>query len=153
MNRFLFFFIIIFFIHGCVINETSDTEKKISKSSELNPGSVAINYYADKSVKSLEVPPDLTQPDTQNSFRISEYASGLNENLIDFSGSQSSKDKKTKILDTHTDIEVRKSGQRRWLLVKKNSDSVWDLSKAFFQEKGFVIKNKQKNWNHGNRFS
>ena len=67
-------------LSGCFSNEpkekTGDSEKKL--------GELTINYYADKSVNSLEVPPDLTSPDYQKAFRISQYAKNIDENMVNF---------------------------------------------------------------------
>ena len=124
---------------GCSISDS--LTKQIEKSDQENSTkSVSINYYSDKTVKSLEIPPDLTKPNAQNSFRISEFYSGIDEKVIDFSDSQSSIDKKTKVLAKFDDIEVSRSGKRRWLIINKNSDLVWDIAKDFFKQKGFTIK-------------
>jgi len=128
------------FIASCsdVIDSNDNANRKI------DPGNIPINYYADKTVKSLIVPPDLTKPNAQNSFRISEYANNVNENIIDFSGSDTAKDKITKILDVNSDVSVQKSGQRRWLVINKNSDVVWELTKDFLKRQGFVLKKSNK---------
>jgi len=121
-----------------IIDNSDNTNRKI------DPGNIPINYYADKTVKSLVVPPDLTKPNSQNSFRISEYVSNVNENIIDFSGSDIAKDKITKILDINSDVSVQKSGQRRWLVINKNSDVVWELTKDFLKRQGFALKKSNK---------
>ena len=128
------------FIASCsdVIDSSDNANRKI------DPGNIPINYYADKTVKSLVVPPDLTKPNAQNSFRISEYANNVNENIIDFSGSDTAKDKITKILDANSDVSVQKSGQRRWLVINKSSDVVWELTKDFLKRQGFVLKKSNK---------
>ena len=103
-----------------------------------------MNYYADKTVKSLVVPPDLTKPNSQNSFRISEYVPNVNENIVNFSDSEAAKDKNTKILAKNSDISVERAGQRRWLVINKNSDIVWELTKDFIKRQGFSIKKSDK---------
>ena len=115
-----------------------------NKNRKIDPGNIPINYYADKTVKSLVVPPDLTKPNSQNSFRISEYVSSVNENIIDFSDSETAKDKNTKILAKNSDVSVERAGQRRWLVINKNSDIVWDLTKDFIKRQGFSIKKSNK---------
>ena len=137
----LFFLLTFSFLSGCFAVDTNITSEK---NQEINPGSIPINYYADKTVKSLEIPPDLTKPDTENSFRISEFASNISEDIIDFSNSETAKDSKTKILQLNTDIEVKRAGDRRWLLVNKDSDTLWNLSKEFLQQRGFTIKKSNK---------
>jgi len=130
------------FLYGCmnsVIDTRSNTER------EIDPGNIPINYYSDKTVKSLVVPPDLTKPDAQNSFRISEFVNGINENVIDFTSTEEVKDKNIKILTNISEIQVKRSGQRRWLVIKKDSDTIWEIAKDFLKEQGFTIKKSNKN--------
>ena len=126
-------FIIFIFLSGCFSNE----EVKPSKS-EL--GNLKINYYSNKSVTSLEIPPDLTSPEMQNSFVLSEFISGVKENYVDFSDSQ----EKVKVLSNPTGINVKKSGQMRWLEIDKNPDDVWILVREFLKLQGFSLEKDNK---------
>jgi len=129
------------FINACVdsVIDTSNNQKR-----DIDPGNIPMNYYADKTVKSLVIPPDLTSPQSQNSFRISEYVSGVNETVLSFSGSEETRDKNTKILQNNSDVRVERSGQRRWLIINKSSDIVWESAKDFFRQEGFSIKKSNK---------
>ena len=129
------------FINACVdsVIDTSNNQKR-----DIDPGNISMNYYADKTVKSLVIPPDLTSPQSQNSFRISEYVSGVNETVVSFSGSEETRDKNTKILQNNSDVRVERSGQRRWLIINKSSDIVWESAKDFFRQEGFSIKKSNK---------
>jgi len=128
-------------ITGCV-DSVIDSSEKLKR--DIDPGNIPMNYYADKTVKSLVVPPDLTKPNVQNSFRVSEFVSDINENIIDFSGSEKTKDEVTKILEKNSEISVQRSGQRRWLLVNKDSDLLWETTKNFLKQQGFNIKKSDK---------
>ena len=141
ISKYIFLFITLIFISSCGENiiDTSNNTKR-----EINPGSIPINYYADKTVKSLIVPPDLTKPSVQNSFRLSEYVTNVNETIIDFSGSQKAKDNSTKILEKNSVVEVGRKGQRRWLVINKNSDLVWEIAKDFIKKQGFALKKTDK---------
>ena len=55
-------------LSGCF----SEEQKQTIKNNRIELGDIKINYYSDKSVTSLEIPPDLTSPSYENSFRISE---------------------------------------------------------------------------------
>jgi len=129
------------FINACVdsVIDTSNNQKR-----DIDPGNISMNYYADKTVKSLVIPPDLTSPQSQNSFRISEYVSGVNETVVTFSDSEETRDKNTKILQNNSDVRVERSGQRRWLIINKSSDIVWESAKDFFRQEGFSIKKSNK---------
>ena len=127
------------FIGGCFSND----QKQTIKENRVQLGEIKINYYADKSVTSLEIPPDLTSPTFENSFRISEFANDINPNTVNLTNKEN-EDKTQKIIAAPADIEVKKSGNRRWLIVDKNPEIIWNLSKQFFKDNGFVIKKSNK---------
>ena len=126
-------FTIAIFLSGCFSTE----EVRETKNEIL--GKRTINYYSEKSVSPLDIPPNLTQPDYQNAFRLSEYVNDIKEDVVSFSDKKNNAPGKD-LRKSYSDIEVKRSGQRRWLLVNKKSEVVWDLSKAFLKEQGFVIK-------------
>jgi len=128
-----------FFLNGCL----SEEQKQTIKENRVELGDVKINYYSDKSLTSLEIPPDLTSPSYENSFRLSEFVRNVNPNVVNLTNNDLDKEPK-KILVAPTDILVKKSGNRRWLIVDKAPDLVWDLSKQFLKEKGFVIKKSNR---------
>ena len=130
---------IVFFLNGCLSQETKQTIKE----NRVELGDIKINYYSDKSVTSLEIPPDLTSPTFENSFRISEFANDINPNTVNLTNKEI-EDKTQKIIAAPADIEVKKSGNRRWLIVDKNPEIIWDLSKQFLKDNGFVIKKSNK---------
>jgi outer membrane protein assembly factor BamC len=134
------FIFIVFFLNGCFTEE----QKQVVKDSRVEISNVKINYYSDKSVTSLEVPPDLTKPTYENSFRLSEYVSDIDSNTVNLTNKDKLEEQKQKILSMSSDIKVKKSGTRRWLVVDKNPDLIWDLSRQFLKEKGFVIKKSNK---------
>ncbi|MCS5586838.1 MAG: outer membrane protein assembly factor BamC, partial [Gammaproteobacteria bacterium] len=104
-----------------------------------------INYYSDKTVSSLDIPPDLTTPSSQKAFKLSQYVSNAPEKIIDFSVEAKEKQKETpSILKNPSNIEVKKSGNRRWLVVGKKPDTIWGLSKSFLKSNGFSIKKVNK---------
>ena len=128
------------FISGCFSEEVKQTIKE----NRVQLGDVKINYYSDKSVTSLEVPPDLTKPTYENSFRLSEYVGDIDPNTVNLSSRDKLEEQKQKVLTVPSDIKVRKSGTRRWLVVDKNPDLIWSLSRQFLKEKGFIIKKSNK---------
>ena len=134
------FIFIVFFLNGCL----SEEQKQTIKENRVELGDVKINYYSDKSVTSLEVPPDLTSPSYENSFRISEFASGVDSKTVNLTNKELDTDQKEKILKEFSNIDVKKSGNRRWLVVDKSPEVVWGLSKQFLKENGFTIKKSNK---------
>lgn len=124
-------------LSGC--SSVSDEEKK-----QIKLGERDIKYYADKTITPLEIPPDLTNPNTQNAFRLENYVSNIYEDTISFSSENGSLRDASSIMRTPATIEVKKSGARRWLLIDKKPDVVWALSKSFLKKHGFVIKKTNK---------
>jgi outer membrane protein assembly factor BamC len=124
-------------LSGCFFGN----EKKSEKPPEL--GSLNINYYANRSVSSLEVPPDLTKPNAENAFKISKYVTGLEEDVVDFSRKNKTT-RRQQIFEKPIGVEVKKSGDRRWLLVDKKPNAVWLLAQNFLKTNGFVIKKRNK---------
>jgi len=127
--------IISIFLSGCFSQEEKED------SSSYQPGKLKIDYYSNKPVSSLEIPPDLTSPDMQNSFRLSEIVSDINENFVSFSDQQQ---EFKKVLAEPVGIQVKKYGQQRWLLIDKSPEEVWQLSKEFLKLQGFVLEKEDK---------
>jgi len=128
------------FISGCF----SEEQKQTIKDNRIQLGDIRINYYSDKSVTSLEVPPDLTTPSFENSFRLNEYVKDYDPSFVDLGGKEERSDKSEIIRPELTEIKVKKSGSRRWLEVDKKPDLVWNLSKQFLKDMGFVVKKSNK---------
>jgi len=127
-------FIISFFLSGCFSNEEV-------KPSEKELGNLKINYYSNKSVTSLEIPPDLTSPEMQNAFRLSEFVSDVKENYVDFSNDSQDK---VKVLTNPVGIIVKKYGQMRWLEIDKSPEEVWILAREFLKSQGFSLEKDNK---------
>lgn len=140
LKIFLTLIFITYFLTGCF----SEEQKQTIKNNRIELGNVKINYYSDKSVTSLEIPPDLTSPSYENSFRLNDYVNNVDSNTINLTNKESETVSNEKILNIKSDISVMKSGSRRWLVVDKDPDLIWDLSKQFLKEKGFVIKKIDK---------
>jgi len=133
------FIFIVFFLNGCL----SESQKETINKNRIELGDVKINYYSDKSVTSLEIPPDLTSPYYENSFRISEVVNDVDLNIVNLS-SKEIQENQEKILTPSSNIQVKKLGNRRWFIVDKKPETVWSLSKQFLKEKGFIIKKSNK---------
>jgi outer membrane protein assembly factor BamC len=111
---------------------------------ETGLGERDIKYYANKTVTSLEIPPDLTKPSAQNSFKLENYVSNIQEDTISFSKKDETIKEASNILRVPSNVEVKRSGERRWLVVDKKIEDVWNLSKSFFKSHGFAIKKTNK---------
>jgi len=120
-----------------------DKEEEDSKVDTPTIGNVKLNYYSNKSVSSLKVPPDLTLPSQENAFKIGEFAK-VQEHVISFSEKDKIVSEANSILRTPSNVSVEKYGPRRWLRVNKKADDVWDLSRAFLKQQGFAINYTNK---------
>jgi len=140
MSRIILSFVfMVLFLTGCF----SEEQKQIIKENRVELGDIKINYYSDKSVTSLEILPDLTSPSYENSFRLSEYSKDIQEDVVNLTN-KDLQEKKSKVFSGAADVVVKKSGNRRWVIIDKNPEIVWNLSKEFFKEKGFIIKKSNK---------
>jgi len=122
------------FISGCFYPDLEKNNDSLTKEN------LTFNYYSDKSVSSLEVPPDLTSPNYQNAFRLNNLAPNAKKNFI----SNSEDNENSEILKSSSDIQIMKDGARRWLEIDKDSETVWQLSLDFFKKMGFNIEISNK---------
>jgi len=122
------------FISGCLYPDLEKNNDFLTKEN------LTFNYYSDKSVSSLEVPPDLTSPNYQNAFRLNNLAPNAKKNFISKSGDNEN----SEILKSSSDIQIMKDGARRWLEIDKDSGTVWQLSLDFFKTMGFNIEISNK---------
>ena len=138
--KLIIFILPLLFISGCFFSDDENSKEK----TPIELGEVRLNYYSNKSVTSLVVPPDLTKPDQEGAFKLSEFASGVQEDVINFSNDDDTIKEANSILRTPTNVEVKRSGERRWLIVDKNPNDVWDLSRTFLKQQGFAIQKANK---------
>jgi len=128
------------FVAGCSLNPFSNQTQNTKTEPSEN---FSFNYYADKSVNSLEVPPDLTSPDIQNSFRVQDIAQNAPMNQINLSNSTKNNEP-NKILNIPKDVRLMKSGIARWLSVDKDSETVWQLVRDFLKSHSFTLEKEDK---------
>jgi len=138
MKKIILLSVFLVALSGCF----EENKKEDNKIEVIDPGSLKINYYSNKSVKSLIIPPDLTKPNYEKSFRISEY-SDVKQDFVSFDNNEE-KPEKVKIIQNKEDIKIEKSGKRRWLVVNKDADYLWEMSRDFLKKEGFSIKNSNK---------
>ncbi|MDX8399291.1 MAG: outer membrane protein assembly factor BamC [Gallionellaceae bacterium] len=88
-------------------------------------------------VPSLEIPPDLTVPTSEDHYRIP-GEDGSVASYSDFShvGKVSS----SVVLPISRSVRLVHSGNQRWLEVDDKAENLWPAIKAFWQENGFAIK-------------
>jgi len=90
---------------GCISLGGDDKEEK-----QTGLGERGIKYYSNKTVTSLEIPPDLTKPSSQGAFRISEYVKNVHEDVGIFT------DLADKVAEHHIKVEAGWPGRSRFAL-------------------------------------
>lgn len=97
---------------------------------------------------SLEVPPDLTTPQTQNKYSIptsgTATASQLarDQKAAPAAGTPASTN--APVVVSVDKVKMERAGSQRWLVVNDKSPAqLWPQLKAFFQDSGFTIKTEE----------
>ncbi len=91
-------------------------------------------------VPPLEVPPDLTAPATEDRYSIPDSGEESVATYSDFARGGSPQARAAAVLPEVKSVHLERSGSQRWLVAGDRAENVWPLIKAFWQEKGFVIK-------------
>ncbi len=95
----------------------------------------------------LEVPPDLTEPVTENRYIVPDIKPSESKTYSVYSKERASgKDpieSSTPLLPANSDdsmVRIERSGTQRWLVVKIEPEMVWPVVKDFWKAMGFSIK-------------
>ena len=99
-----------------------------------------VDYKSATKAPSLAVPPDLTQLSRDNRYAIpggavtaSAYQLGLGTPTLPVA------------LNSLSDVRVERSGNQRWLVVKRPAEQLWEPVRDFWQESGFLLAQDQSN--------
>jgi outer membrane protein assembly factor BamC len=92
-----------------------------------------IDYKSVATAPALEIPPDLTSPQYDERYSVS-TASGL-------AAQNAARPKAGDQIAANTAGEARisRSGNERWLVVKTTPENAWNVTRAFWQDMGFVL--------------
>ncbi|MDR1311237.1 MAG: outer membrane protein assembly factor BamC [Burkholderiaceae bacterium] len=111
-----------------------------------------IDYKSETSkmpTRRLEIPPDLTQLQTDSRYSLPEAASGT-ITASDYNQKQA-ESKGTKAVSVapggsvvvaqkiSTDAHIERDGSQRWLVVNRSPEALWQQIKEFWQDSGFLI--------------
>ena len=118
-----------------------------SATEEIFDDITAPDYVNSSKAKNLEIPPDLSELEQDTTYNVPGEAKSyrdyldrerkLNDNDNNFS--------KLKVVENPEGMKIVKSGNLRWLVVKKEADFIWPHVKDFWEELGFrvLISNKR----------
>lgn len=104
-----------------------------------------VDYRSSSTSKapSLVIPPDLTQLSKETRYTVVDGAVSASSNA---KSAQPSTEKPAAIAATALgDVRIERSGNQRWLVVKRPADSLWNPIKDFWQENGFLLAIDQSN--------
>jgi len=97
-----------------------------------------INYKSATKAPSLEVPPDLTQLNRDTRYAVA----GGTVSAANYSTGQASA---TLPISSRTvgDVKIERSGNQQWLVVSRTPEQLWDATRDFWQQSGFVLVSEQ----------
>jgi len=94
-------------------------------------------------VPKLEVPPDLTSPETDERYKVPADGATV-ATYSDYSKGGTAQGRAAgAVLPEVQGVRLEREGARRWLAVSDKPEKVWPVIKAFWQETGLVIKNEE----------
>ncbi|MDE2118055.1 MAG: outer membrane protein assembly factor BamC [Betaproteobacteria bacterium] len=92
-------------------------------------------------VPSLEIPPDLTAPGVGDRYAIPDSGEETVASYSDFAkGGTPQARANVTVLPEAKNVRLERNGSLHWLVVADRAENLWTPIKAFWQEKGFIIK-------------
>jgi outer membrane protein assembly factor BamC len=109
------------------------------------PESKKIDYGTAAKAPPLDIPPDLTRPSNSTQYSAPNVATTGTAVFSQVNAkNQAAKNQKTdeSILPEGSRgvARIERQGNHRWLVVSVPEDKAWNMTKAFWQENGFVLK-------------
>lgn len=103
-----------------------------------------IDYKSTSSkLPTLEVPPDLVRPSTNDQFVVPDIntkgTATLSAYNVDRAGKTQGTSGQSVVLPKIEHVRVERAGTQRWLVVPGAPDQIWPVVKDFWQETGFVV--------------
>jgi uncharacterized lipoprotein len=102
-----------------------------------------VDYKSSTRLPSLEIPPDLARPSTDDRFTVPDAAPKGSATFSDYNKDRSVRSPasaaQAMVLPNVGDVRVERAGTQRWLVVPGAPDKLWPVVKEFWQETGFVV--------------
>jgi outer membrane protein assembly factor BamC len=99
-----------------------------------------VDYKTAKKGSSLEVPPDLTQLQSDSRYQ----APGASVRASEFQGSTAAAASTPTAASVAGDVRIERQGAQRWLVVKRAPQDLWDPVRDFWQDNGFLLETDNK---------
>jgi len=104
------------------------------------PESKKIDYKSAQKQPTLEVPPDLVAPTSDNRYAIPDTQGKGTASLSTYNQERkTSPTASTTLLPEQDKVRIERAGTQRWLVVQATPQQVWPVIKDFWQENGFII--------------
>lgn len=99
-----------------------------------------IDYKTAAKVPSLEVPPDLTVPGSDDRFAVPDITPQGSASFSAYNRDRQTASANSPLLPESDKATIERAGSQRWLVVKATPEQLWPALKNFWQNNGFVIK-------------
>lgn len=112
----------------------------------LLPENKKIDYKSAGKLPPLEVPPDLTSPETNERFAIPDVDASGSATFSTYNSARSGQSRERANLPVlsatalQNGVHIERSGTQRWLVVPREPAAVWPVIKEFWQDLGFLLK-------------
>lgn len=98
-----------------------------------------IDYKSARKLSTLEIPPDLTAPTSDNRYAIPDSEGGTATLSAFNQGRKEVPTGAQALLPAQDKARIERAGSQRWLVVKATPQQVWPVIKDFWQETGFIV--------------
>ncbi|MDH5536994.1 MAG: outer membrane protein assembly factor BamC [Betaproteobacteria bacterium] len=100
-----------------------------------------IDYQSSTKLPPLEVPPDLTQPSSDDRFVVPDVTPRGTATYSAYSQERAGRPQatRTSVLPSQENARVERAGTQRWLVVQGEPGMIWPTVKDFWQEAGFIV--------------
>jgi outer membrane protein assembly factor BamC len=99
-----------------------------------------IDYKTAGKLPTLEVPPDLVAPSSDNRYAIPDTQGKGTATLSSYNQERKTAPAtSTTLLPEQDKVRIERAGTQRWLVVQETPQQVWPVIKDFWQENGFII--------------
>ncbi|HEU0189346.1 MAG TPA: outer membrane protein assembly factor BamC [Gallionella sp.] len=98
-----------------------------------------------KQVPNLEVPPDLTIPESDLRYKLPQGNGGTVATFSDYNKGGIAQGRVTSsVLPEVQGVSLERNGAQRWLVVKDSPENVWPVVRGFLLGLGLTIKSEEK---------
>lgn len=101
-----------------------------------------VDYRSTAKAPALDIPPDLTQLSKDSRYTVVDGAVSASTYQ---SGPKSDTTVGAIAVLSSGDVRIERSGNQRWLVVKRPAEKLWEPIKDFWQENGFLLAMEQSN--------